>query len=348
MSKLPKKPQRRTMLQGALALGAVPMIMTEARAQSTVKWRVQSHWPKASSSFDDSLVPLAKELEERTGGRFKLELLGAGEVAKGAEIFNMVNRGVIPMGTTAPAYNSQESELLNMYMGIPGSLQEPWQMAYVTKIMGLEAAVNEDLKSKGRNVFYMAEKAYPTELVLKKELKAGDDTGRIKIRSAGALIDYFHAAGFVPQNIDGPELYQALATGVIDGAHWGGAQGALSMKLWEVAKYHMMPSVLMANDVFIISTKAWDKLPDDLREIFRALLDSWYYRRTTEYQYKEMQALRKGVDDFGVKVEQYPEDVQKDFSKATEQILAKEMGKGPKAQEMGEKLQEFMQAVKVG
>lgn len=348
MSEQHKTPQRRTMLQAAVALGAVPMVMTtKAHAQEKVTWRVQSHWPKASSSFSDSLEPLAKELDTRTGGRFKLELLGAGEVAKGAEIFKMVNRGVIPMGTTAPAYNTQESELLNQYMGIPGALQEPWQMAYVTKIMGLEEALNEDLKSNGKNVFYMAEKAYPTELVLKKELK-GDDMGSVKIRSAGALIEYFNAAGFVPQTVDGPELYQALATGVIDGAHWGGTQGAMSMKLWEVAKYHMMPSVLMANDVFIINTKAYDKLPDDLREILRALLDSWYYRRTTEYQFKEMQALKKGVDSFDVKVEQYPDAVQEAFAKATDKILDDEKARGGKAEEMAEKLQDFMAALKAG
>lgn len=346
MSNLPKKTPRRTMLQGALALGAVPMIMTPARAQEKITWRVQSHWPKASSSFDDSLVPLASELEERTGGRFKLELLGAGEVAKGAEIFNMVNRGVIPMGTTAPAYNTQESELLNQYMGIPGALQEPWQMAYVTKILGLEAALNEDLKSRGKNVFYMAEKVYPTELVLKKELKDGDDLGRVKIRSAGALIDYFNAAGFVPQQVDGPELYQALATGVIDGAHWGGAQGAMSMKLWEVAKFHMMPSVLLANDVFIVNTKAYDKLPDDLRAIFSTLLDSWYYRRTTEYQYKEMQAIKKGVDSFDVELAPYPQAAQEAFTKATTGILEKEKAAGPKAKDMANKLEAFMAAVK--
>ena len=89
------KPIRRNILKGTLAVAAAPAIITSARAQAKVTWKVQSHWPKASGSFDDSLGVLAKELEERTDGRFKLETLGAGEIAKGGEIYNIVRRGVV-------------------------------------------------------------------------------------------------------------------------------------------------------------------------------------------------------------------------------------------------------------
>lgn len=334
---------RRHAIQGMVAAVAAPAIVTPARAQAKVTWRVQSHWPKASTSFGDSLVPLAAELEKRTGGRFKLELLGAGEIAKGAEIFNIVRKGVIPMGTTSPAYNPQEAPLMNMYMGVPGAFAEIWQMEYFTKTMGLEDKLNESLKSKG--VFMKAEKTYPTELVLKNPIKEGEDLSKIKIRSAGSLIDYFAAAGFVPQKVDGPELYQALATGVVDGAHWGAAQGALSMKFWEVAKYEMRPSVLMANDVFVINSKEHQKLPDDLRLIFDSLIEERYYQRSIQYQYGEAVAMATGVSKYGVKVEQYPKDVMAKFAKATRDILAKDMEAGPDAKAMGEKLIELQKAL---
>ena len=86
---------RRNALAAGAALVAAPAVIGQARAAAEVTWKVQSHWPKASASYGDSLEVIAQELEENTGGRFKLELFGAGEFAKGAEIFNIVRRGVV-------------------------------------------------------------------------------------------------------------------------------------------------------------------------------------------------------------------------------------------------------------
>ena len=93
---------RRSVLTGTLAAGAAIAAPNIARAQPSVLWRVQSHWPTASASFTDSLVITSDLLTERTGGRFKLQLFGSGEIFKGAEIFNAVRSGVVEMGARLP------------------------------------------------------------------------------------------------------------------------------------------------------------------------------------------------------------------------------------------------------
>lgn len=336
MSSLSSKFNRRNILKGTLAVAAAPAIITSAKAQAKVKWKVQSHWPKASVSFNDSLGVLAKELEKRTDGRFTLETLGAGEIAKGSEVFNVVRRGVVQMGTTNPGYNPAESELHGLYYGMPGTVRDPWELMYLTKNLGVEAAVNEQLRPKG--IIYMADKAYPTELVLKKKIEAGADLGAVKVRSYGNTLEFLAAAGFAPQQVDGSELYQAIATGVIDGAHWGAAQGALSLKLWEVGPVHMKPALAISNDTYIVNVDAYDKLPEDLRLIFTALTEERYFHRSIQYKHLEAVALNTGIAKMNVQVEQFPADVMKRFADASKSILAKEMAKGPKAKEFGDKL----------
>lgn len=340
MSSLSSKLKRRNVLKGTLAVAAAPAIITSAKAQAKVTWKVQSHWPKASGSFTDSLGVLAKELEAKTDGRFKLELLGAGEIAKGGEIFNVVRRGVVQMGTTSPAYNLNEAELMSMYMGIPGTLREPWEAMHMNKNLGLEAALNEQVKPKG--VFYMADKAYPTELVLKKKIESVNDLSGVKVRSAGSLLEYLNAAGFAPQQVAGPEIYQALATGVVDGAHWGAAIGALSMKFWEVAKVHMKPAILIAQDVYIMNLDAFNKLPDDLKLIFTSTVENRYFQRSVEYLHQEAIALNTGITKMGVEVHRYPDEVLAKMAEASKTLMAKEMEKGPKAKEFAEKLTGLM------
>lgn len=340
MSDLSSKLNRRNILKGTLAVAAAPAVIGTASAQTKVKWKVQSHWPKASGSFKGSLEVLAKTLAERSEGRFTLEMLGAGEIAKGGEIYNVVRRGVVQMGTTSPAYNLDEAPLMGQYMGVPGTLRNPWEMMHLLKNLGLEAALNKEIAPKG--VFYKADKSYPTELVLKRKIEPGEDLAGIKVRSAGNLLDYLAGAGFAPQRVDGPELYQALATGVVDGAHWGAAVGALSMKFWEVAKFHYKPSLLIANDVYVVNTAAFDKLPDDLQLIFTSVIEERYFQRTVEYIYDEIMSLRTGTEKMGVTVEQFPDDVQAKLSQASKAILEKEMAKGPDAKAEGDKLKKLM------
>ena len=313
-----KKPSahqhRRTALKGISGLAVAPALIGSARAQGRVRWKLQSHLPKSSVSFQGSLGVLADELEKRTDGRFTLELLGAGELAKGGEIFNFVRRGVVPMGSTSSTYNLGESELAGFYYGIPGAFRDAWEMALFTKQFGLEEAINDELRPKG--VFYMADKSVSTELVLKRELSDDTNLGGIKIRSSGILVDFLGAAGFMPQAIAGPELYQALATGVVDGAHWGGPAGAMSMKLWEVAPVHMRQSLVISNETYVINVKAYEALPDDLRAIFRTLLEERFYARTMETKLAR-------------------------FDEASKVVLEKEMEKGDRARRIGEKLIEF-------
>ncbi|MEZ5652375.1 MAG: TRAP transporter substrate-binding protein DctP [Burkholderiaceae bacterium] len=331
---------RRKAMVGGAALVVAPAIIGTARAADSVTWKVQSHWPKASASFGDSLALIAEELEQITGGRFKLQLFGAGEFAKGREIFNIVKRGVVEMGTIAPGYILGEASTAGLAYGVPGTLREPWEFAHFLKNMGLEAMFNDDLKRHG--VVSRAEKVYPTELVVSKEVNSAADFSKLKLRSAGTFLKFLEGAGASTQNIAGPELYQSLASGVVDGAHWGAAQGALSMSLWEVAKFHMKPTMGLAMDTLIMNQKAVDALPEDLRTAFFNLLEVRFWKRTAEYQYKEQLALAKGVGEQNVKVKRFPDDVLSKFATASSEILKEEAAKGGNAAKGVEMLNEFM------
>ncbi len=326
MSNEQKFLNRRTALKSSVAIAAAPAVIGTARAQSSVTWKVQAHWPKASASFKDSLEWFAAELSRRTGGRFKMQLFGAGELAKDREIYNIVSRGVVEMGTLSAAYILGEAQAMGLAYGVPGSLREPWELMHYLKNMGGEALVNQELEPKG--VIYRTEKAYSTELVVKKKIASIDDFKALKVRSAGTMLDFLAAAGAAPTQVAGPELYQALSTGVVDGAHWGAAQGALTMKLWEVAPYHMKPSMGITTDAYVFNKAAVDKLPADLRLHLMSLADERFFSRTCEYQHKEAVALTKGRTTMKVQVVQWPAAVQKKFDEASDAILSKEAAKG--------------------
>ena len=326
MTKSPNM-NRRAMLRGAaVATVATPALIGKGIAQGQVTWRVQSHWPKASSSFDDSLGVLATMLEERTEGAFKLELFGDGEFAKGPAIYNLVRKGVVPMGTISPSYILDNAQAAGFLYGIPGTLRENWEPQQAAKNLGIEDMVNEELLLAG--VRLMSEKSYPTEMVCSKKIESAADFNGLKIRSSGTMLDYLAAAGAAPQYIPGAELYQSLSSGVVDGAHWGAAIGAQAMSLWEVCKYHYKPALGFTIDAFIMNEQQLQDLPDDLRLASMDLMEIRFFQRSAEYMHKEAIALSDGVNNQGVEVVQLPDDVLELFAKASADILETEKAKG--------------------
>lgn len=330
MSKSITGMSRRSMLRGAaVATVATPALVGKAIAAGEVTWRVQAHWPKASSSFTDSLGVIATLLEEKTEGAFKLEPLGAGEFAKGPDIYNIVRKGVVPMGTISPSYINDQAEAATFIYGIPGTLREAWEMQHAVKNLGIEDLVNEELNADG--VHLMSEKVLPTEMVVSKKIESAEDFKGLKIRSSGSMLDYLAAAGAAPQYIPGSELYQSLSSGVVDGAHWGAAIGAQSMSLWEVCKYHYKPVLAQTTDAFILNQDALEELPEDLRKALIETIETRFFLRSAEYQHREAIALAEGVANQGVEVVQLPEDVLEMLANASTKILETEGQKGERA-----------------
>lgn len=322
-----------------LALAA--LTGTTASAQDTITWRVQSHWPSASSSFDDSLGLLRDTLDERTDGRLQLELHEAGSLFGHDEIFNAVRRGVIEMGTISPAYILDEVSTAGIAFGLPNAFRNTWEAAYFFKHLGLEDTLREEAAEHG--VYYSTDKVYPTEMVLTDRVESLEDFEALNIRSSGTLQQFLTESGAAASMIPGEELYQALSTGVVDGAHWGAVQGAMSMSLYEVARFHVRPPLNIGGiDAFVVNQEAIDDLPEDVRAVFLNALEEQFWKRTNEYIYKEQVALTRAEAEHDVEVISLPDEARARMDEAAAELWQAEAEKSPEAAEAIEKLEAFL------
>ncbi|ASK36129.1 twin-arginine translocation pathway signal protein [Alcanivorax sp. N3-2A] len=326
----------------AIALAMTALFSPAAQADDEViKWKVQSHWPGSSSSYKDSLERIKKVLAERTDGRLQLQLFEAGALFKAQETFNAVSRGIIQMGTISPGYAQDKLPLAGVASGLPFAFHHVWEAVYFHKNMGFEDKLRAEAAKHG--VYYSTDKIYPTEMVLKKPVNSWDDFTGLKIRSSGALQKFLTDAGAAGTYLPGGELYQALSSGVVDGAHWGASQGAASMGLYEVAKYHVKPALNIAGtDVFIVSQKALDALPDGMAKIVKDSLEEQFWIRTNQYQHDEQIALAKAQREQGVKVNVLPDDVQKKLFQAAQKTWDKEAERSDAAAAAVKDLKKFL------
>ncbi len=309
--------------------------------KKVVTWKVQSHWPSASSSYKDSLVRLKNIIEQRTDGRLVLTLYEDGALFKAKETFNAVSRGIIQMGTISPAYVQDKMSLAGIASGLPFAFRNVWEAAYFHKNIGFEDMLRKEAAVHG--VYYSTDKVYPTEMVVKNPINSVEDFNKLKVRSSGVLQKFLTSAGAAASYLPGSELYTALSSGVVDGAHWGAAQGANSMSLYEVAKYHVQPALNIAGtDAFIVSQKALDALPADVRKIVLQALDEQFWFRTNEYLFQEQITLAKAMKEKGVKVNTLPPEVQKRMAQAAQKMWEEEAKRSPNAAEAMKRLNKFM------
>jgi TRAP-type C4-dicarboxylate transport system substrate-binding protein len=331
-----------TVYASALALGvSAAMSAAPVAAQDTVTWKVQSHWPGSSSSYTDSLVRLQRVLDERTDGRLQLKLYEAGALFKAKETFNAVSRGILEMGTISPAYAQDKVSLAGIASGLPFAFRNVWEAAYFHQNMGFEQMLRDEAAEHG--VYWATDKVYPTEMVVKEPINTWDDFTSLKIRSSGALQTFLTEAGAAASYIPGSELYSALDSGIVDGAHWGASQGASSMGLYEVAKHHVQPALNIAGtDVIIVSQKALNKLPEDMQKIVKDALAEQFWVRTNEYQYKERITLAEAIAEQGVQVNVLPDEVQDKLVQTAQKMWDEEAKRGDNAKKALAMLKDYL------
>lgn len=336
----------KTWITGACAFGAaiavaMPLAVTSAAAQDAVEWRLQAHLPTGSGSWTDSVVALADKIEQRTDGRLKIRPHAADSLMAASEIFPAVRRGVIEIGYTSPAYIMDYVPTAGLAFAVPGAFQEVWEATYFWKHLGFEELIREEAAKQG--IHYYTDKLYPTEMVMKQPVASLEDFATRRIRSAGMLQRFISEVGGTTTHVPGPEIYLALSTGVVDGAHWGAAQEANALSLYEAAKYHVRPPLGIGGvEAFIINERAMAALPEDVRKIVHDTLEEHFWARTNEYQFQEVKMLGELAETQGVQVTELPQDVQARMWEVGRQLREQEAQKSENAAEAVRRLDAFL------
>ena len=111
------------------------------------------------------------------------------------------------------------------------------------------------------------------QLSAKKPLKMPEDAKGLKFRiqASDILEAQFKAVGGVPQKLAFAEVYQALETGVVDGAEnpWS---NAYSQKFYEVQPYFTESNHGYLGYMVVTNAKFWSGLPADVRTELEKIL----------------------------------------------------------------------------
>jgi len=309
-------------------------------AAKVFKWRFQSHWPAASASYAPLKKFMEQDIRTLTDGQVFIEVYPAATFVPTKDLFDAWAKNTIQGGTGSTYWISQVP-LTAVAGQCPLAFRELWEAEYFHFHMGFEDALKKEHLGKG--IMFWSEKIYPTAMVCKKPVKTLADLKGLKVRSSGKIADMLKMIGVSPVLVPGEEIYTALSTGVIDAAHWGAAQGALTMKLCETAKYYVQPNLAFsATDLIMVNKKAWDELPADLQKIVDLAFKERCWRRSNEYIQQEVRALETMKKKYGVQVSWLDKDAQKALQQAAVKIWDESAALSSTNAEWIKKMKEFL------
>jgi C4-dicarboxylate-binding protein DctP len=251
----------RTALGCSAALAGFGLAGGARAAEHTM--RISHQFPPAHQTARN-LEQFAKDVKEATGGKVEVQLFGAAQLFKPNQNHPAVASGKIEAAT-----------ILNFQWG--GTIPEmsvsiiPYFMTTVAKqkaFIGSEASklLDAKMEAKGvKNIAWIVDTNDGIFTSSKKPLIAPPDFAGLKIRGLNKLFDAgLSAMGAAPSAMPGPEVYQALQTGVLD-AGFTGVEAANSRKFYEVQKYGVASNIILAFDNLVVNPAWWNGLPADVR-----------------------------------------------------------------------------------
>jgi len=277
---------------------SIPVFAKDNNGKNKViTWKMQSAYPLHTASALPAVL-WAKQMDQLTQGRLKIEIFPPAALCGTNEIIDFIENNVIDCAMTYGGYYTGIIPESNLSTGLPMVHQniDEWYDAWYNR--GLIEIVREAYAE--RNIrFYSFAVDHWYNYVLSEPIKSIEDLKGKKIRAVGTFGEFTQNLGASAVTIPGAELYMALKLGTADGALYSAA-GIKDLKLNEIIKYRVYPTVCQISADLYINKKSIDKLPSDLRHILLNSTDDIMVRGAMQVQIQD-HAIQIWADQNNVK-----------------------------------------------
>src|SRR5712672_788892 len=257
--------ERNAMKKIAIVLGAALSLALAgpASAQSPIVIKF-SHVVAPNTPKGKGSLKFQELAEKYTNGKVKVEVYPNSQLYKDNEELQALQLGSVQMLAPSLAkfgpLGVKEFEVFDLPYILPdkAALNKVTQGALGKKLLGL-------LEPKGIVGLAYWDNGFKDMSANKKLLVPADFRGlKMRIQSSKVLEAQMRALGAIPQVMAFSEVYQALATGVVDGTE-NPPSNEYTQKMHEVQKYTMLSEHGYVGYAVIANKKFWDGLPADIR-----------------------------------------------------------------------------------
>ena len=262
------------------------------------------------SNFHEGALAIADEVSKATGGKVKIEVFAGGQLGNERDMYEGAQMGTIDMFTASNAVlTSFIPEMAVLDQPFLFETEEQAHNVIDGKVGELIAEKTEEqqIHTVGwmdvgfRNVFSVR----PVENV--------DDFEGLKIRTMenDIHIAAFNALGAIATTMASGDVFTGLQQGTIDAAE-NAIANLIANRYYEITK-----NVTMTNHIFgfmgvFVSDKAWNQIPEDLRDEFLAGVEAGT-KLQRQYLVEANEAAKEELTELGVQFYEIPMDQMREL-----------------------------------
>ena len=318
MSKL----NRRSFVKGA-AIGAVAApLAAPALAADRVEIAMVATWGRDFPGLGTGAQRFAESLSTMSEGRIQVDYFAAGERVGAFDSFDEVASGNAQAYHAADYYWKGKHPAWAYFTAVPFGYTYSEMNAWI-RFGGGQELWDELAGEFGLKCMMCGNTGVQAGGWFNKEINSADDFNGLKMRMPGLGGDVIGKMGASPVSLPGGQIYENLVSGAIDATEWVGPWNDEIMKFYEAAKFyytagmHEPGSMLAAG----FNAKFWADLSDTDRAIISAAAAQENDVMMSEYNAKNGAALSRLINEQGVEVRSFNDDVWDALGEAAVEVF---------------------------
>jgi len=317
--------RREILKKGLVGLGgaaAASTIAAPAIAKERLEIAMVSTWPRDFPGLGTGAQRFAQRLNDMSDGRIQVTYYAANERVKAFDSFDEVASGNAQMYHAAEYYWKGKHPGFAYFTAVPFGLTYTEMNAWI-RFGGGQELWDELGAEFGLKGLMCGNTGVQMGGWFRKEINSADDLKGLKMRMPGLGGDVLAKLGGSPVSLPGGQIYENLISGSIDATEWVGPWNDEIMKFYEAAKYYYYPGMHEPGAMLSagINKEWWDGLSQADQMMIEAAASMENDVMMAEYNAKNGAALKRLVNDQGVKLRQFNDDIYDSFAEAAEEVF---------------------------
>jgi len=307
---------------GAAAVTAASSLSAPAIAQQRIEFVIVSTWPRDFPGLGTGAQRFAQRVADMSEGRIQVEYFSAGERVGAFDSFDEVASG------NAQAYHAADYYWKGKHPGWAYFTSVPFGLTYTEmnawiRFMGGQELWDELSEDFGLKCMMCGSTGVQMGGWFNKEINSADDLKGLKMRIPGLGGDVMAKLGASPVSLPGGQIYENLVSGAIDATEWVGPWNDFAMKFYEAAKYYYYPGFHEPGSMLALGLNKswWEGLGAADKLLIEAAAAMENDVMMSEFNANNGTFLRKLIDEQGVELKDFNDDVYDSFGDASAEVF---------------------------
>ena len=310
---------------GGTAAAAASTFPAPAISQGRVKLTMVTSWGRGLAGVFDAAQRTADSINTMSEGSIEVEVKADGELVGAFEVFDAVSSGQADIYHSADYYFVGQHPGFAFYTAVPFGMtaQELNNWYYHMGGRELQDELTEAFNLKS---FQAGNTGAQAGGWFRKEITGPEDFNGLKFRMPGLGGKALGHLGASVQNIPGAEVYQALASGAIDGTEWIGPWADEKAGFYEITKvyytagFHEPGSGLSLS----VNREVFNGLSPAQQKIIEAAAGEANVWNLAQFLANNGAALQR-LTAAGVQTKEFPDSVWDAFGEAAQRVFDENM-----------------------